>query len=176
MDVQRQLERERAQIGVTRGPTRWREVTQESVSTFGACTDDPDPMHIDPEWAARLSPFGQTIAFGFWTLSMTTSMLHEIASASAETDEPPTPHHERIGVNYGCDYLRFIEPVPVGGRIRLWSKTLAVETPAPDRISRQTEIKVEIEHNERPALVAIWRSITLFRNTGLVGFRPAAEA
>jgi len=153
-------EREQARVGIEMGPTRWRDVTQDDMNGFGRSTHDPDPMHVDPEWAARHSPFGGTIAFGFWTLSMITAFQHEMAGGADGGDYEGVDHVSMIGINYGCDRLRFIEPVQIGSRIRT------------------TDIVVEIEGRDRPALSTRWLSMILVpeADVKLRGFRREGAA
>jgi acyl dehydratase len=170
MTLQDLLNREQARLGVEMGPTRWREVLQADIDSFGRCTYDPDPMHIDPAWAKAHSPFKGTIAFGFWTLSMLSNLLYELARTGPE----PMPAPEgMIGINYGCDRLRFIEPVPVGSRIRARGTLVSIEQPEPDRLRRVTDVTVEIEGKQKPALTARWLSISLLPQSAssLTGFR-----
>ncbi|TAJ68863.1 MAG: hypothetical protein EPO51_25365 [Phenylobacterium sp.] len=119
MRIDELLAQTQQRLGQEVGPTAWRDVLQSDISAFGACTYDPDPMHVDPAWAVTHSPFGTPIAFGYWTLSMLTSFFHELAGAKPGGDYG-VPHEQRIGINYGCERLRFIEPVRVGARIRPW--------------------------------------------------------
>ncbi|MEI9995177.1 MAG: MaoC/PaaZ C-terminal domain-containing protein [Rhizomicrobium sp.] len=172
MTIEELLRLEQARLGVEVGPSRWRDVRQEDINAFAVCTDDPDPMHIDVAWAKRYSPFGGTIAFGFWTIAMLTTLLGELSRMS---HRPSLPHEELIGINYGCDRLRLIEPVRVGARIRARATLVSVEQPAPDRILRRTDVTVDVENASRPALVARWLSVSLMPEKGvrLDGFRRA---
>ncbi|HEX8774067.1 MAG TPA: MaoC family dehydratase [Pyrinomonadaceae bacterium] len=86
----------------------WLEVTQERINQFAEATEDRQWIHIDPERAARESPFKQTIAHGFLTLSL----LSELARLAM------TVGGLRMGINYGLNRVRFISPVPAGSRIR----------------------------------------------------------
>ncbi|WP_129775654.1 MaoC family dehydratase [Peristeroidobacter soli] len=174
MKIEDLLERERLALGKELGPSRWRDVRQSDIGDFGRCTYDPDPMHVDPEWARTHSPLGGTIAFGFWTLSMTTAMLHELHGGQDGGQYENIDHADLIGINYGCDRLRFIEPVPVGGRIRARATLVSVEAVAVDRLLRSIDVTVEIEHKQRPALVARWLSMTLLprHSMSLAGLRP----
>jgi acyl dehydratase len=167
------FQREQALVGREMGPTRWRDVTQTSITEFGHCTEDPDPMHIDPEWAAVHSPFGQTIAFGFWTLSMMSNMLQEAYASVSDAALPDA----LMAVNYGCERLRFIQPVPVGARIRLRATPFSVESPQPDRLLRRVDVTIEIENVDRPALVARWMSLSILpgEEAVLEGFRRRGE-
>ncbi|MFO0511638.1 MAG: MaoC/PaaZ C-terminal domain-containing protein, partial [Gammaproteobacteria bacterium] len=66
---------QRFQPGVDLGTSDWIQITQEMVDKFGEATLDDDPMHVDPDWARRHSPFGKTVAFGFLTISLLTHVL-----------------------------------------------------------------------------------------------------
>lgn len=169
---------EHARIGLEVGPTRWRTVTQEDMDAFGQSTHDPDPMHVDPVWAGKHSPFGKTIAFGFWTLSMITAFQHELAGGGDGGTYEGVDHADLIGVNYGCDRLRFIEPVPVGSRIRARGTVVDVTIAGPDRLLRTMDLTVEIEGASRPALSTRWLSMLLApaADSPLNGFRQEARS
>lgn len=171
-------EREQARVGIEMGPTRWRDVTQDDMNGFGRSTHDPDPMHVDPEWAARHSPFGGTIAFGFWTLSMITAFQHEMAGGADGGDYEGVDHVSMIGINYGCDRLRFIEPVQIGSRIRARGWVVEIDKISSDRLRRTTDIVVEIEGRDRPALSTRWLSMILVpeADVKLRGFRREGAA
>ncbi len=166
-------ELESSRVGKEMGPTRWRDVRQEDIDAFGGSTHDPDPMHVDPAWARKHSPFGQTIAFGFWTLSMITAFQHEMAGGEDGGIYAEIDHADIFGVNYGCDRLRFIEPVLVGSRIRARATIVEVVKAAPDRLRRTTDLIVEIEGAVRPALSTRWLSMLLVANPAVMldGFR-----
>ena len=136
-----------AAIGQEIGVSEWYEVTQENVNLFADVTEDHQFIHIDPEKAAQ-TPFGGTIAHGFYTLSM--------LSHFAETGCGVVLENTKMGVNYGCDKLRFIQPVRVGSRIR----GRAVLSSAVEKNSGQylftSKMTVEIEGSEKPALIADW--------------------
>ena len=97
----------------------WYTVTQEMVDQFGAATGDSEWIHCDPERARRESPYGGTIAHGFWTLSI----LVHLSRLNTPTDYPPGA---LFGINYGFNRVRFPGAVPVGSRVRLHSKLLDV--------------------------------------------------
>ncbi len=143
------------------GKSSWITIDQSMISRFGETTLDPDPMHIDPEWAKENSPYSGTIAFGFLTSSLLTHMLHGAMGTSTSWD---TSSHGYF-MNYGMDYLRFISPVTVNSRIRGQFKTLDYRL---DKKGRHVVIfacEVEIEGEERPALVAEWLTIFMPHNT-----------
>lgn len=146
------------------------------MDDFGRSTHDPDPMHIDPDWAAMHSPFGGTIAFGFWTLAMLTAFQHELSGGTDGGFYPDIGHDRLLGVNYGCDRLRFLEPVLIGARIRCHGLLNEVKKIRPDRLRRTTDLTVEIEGRDRPALTTRWIGVVILRDaeTVLSGFRNAA--
>jgi acyl dehydratase len=133
----------------------WVEVTQELVDKFSEATLDPDWMHIDPERARRDGPFDGTIAFGFWTLSMLTSFLRETTGG----DYPPGVAY---GFNYGLDRCRLMAPVPIGSRVRNHFKVVGLEDKGQGRFVLKSENRVEIEGQDKPAMVAGWLGMLVF--------------
>lgn len=140
-----------ALLGQHIGTSRWIDVTQQRITEFGHITEDPDRMHIDPEWAAVHSPFGKTFAFGFLTVSLLTRMINDVVARPAD---------ELSTLNYGFDRLRMISPVLVDSRIRghLMLKNLSLRSPTQFRAVYA--VTVEIEGESKPALVADWLSVT----------------
>jgi acyl dehydratase len=134
-------------VGDEIGVSDWFEVTQENVNTFADVTKDHQFIHIDPVEAAK-TPFGGTIAHGFYTMSM--------LSHFAENGCGITIEDAKMGVNYGCDKLRFIQPVRVGSRIRGRSILTSVVEKNPGQFLFTQTITVEIENSEKPALIAEW--------------------
>lgn len=125
----------------------WYTVTQADIDQFADVTRDPDWMHIDPERARTDSPFGTTIAFGFQTMSMLTWMSHNAGLW------PENIHH---GINYGFERMRLMSPVTEGSRIR-GHFVLNGHEVRPDGGVRSTlGVTVEIEGQEKPALVGEW--------------------
>lgn len=107
-------------------------------------------MHVDPEWAARHSPFGCTICFGFLTLSLLTRFSHEILGW------PTGRHADFYALNYGFDRVRFVAPVPVDSRIRCHMTLLEAQERTVGQILLKYGIEIEIENESRPALTAEW--------------------
>lgn len=141
------LESLQSNVGSEIGVSDWFEVTQENVNTFADVTKDHQFIHIDPVEAAK-TPFGGTIAHGFYTMSMLSHFAENGCGVSIKD--------AKMGVNYGCDKLRFIQPVRVGSRIRGRSVlTSAVEKKPGQYLFTQT-ITVEIEGVDKPALIAEW--------------------
>ena len=123
----------------------WVEVTQPMIDAFGDVTLDPQWIHVDPARAATESPFGTTIAHGFLTLSLL-SHLHQSC-----IDVSP----RRLGINVGLNRVRFTAPVKVRSRIR-GRFVLARLEPIEGGVQFVWNASVEIEGQEKPALVAEW--------------------
>lgn len=137
------------------GASEWILVDQDMISTFGAVTLDPDPMHVDPDWAKANGPYGGTIAFGFLTVSLLTKLLHGVMGTQSDRDHGVGGHF----LNYGMDYMRLISPVKVGARVRGAFKVKEVRTDEKNRTIVKFGCEIQIEGQERPALVADWLSI-----------------
>ncbi len=129
----------------------WMEIDQEIVNQFADVTHDHQFIHVDPE-RAKATPFGGPIAHGFLTLSLLT---HLGASAKPENTNPARFAGMVMGVNYGFDKVRFINPVPVGSKIRVHTLLSKVELKG-SAIQQTRTMTVEIEGQEKPALVADW--------------------
>jgi acyl dehydratase len=129
--------------------SEWLTVDQERIDQFGQATLDSDWMHIDPERAKRDGPYGGTVAFGFWTLSMLTYFVRHAGGRDY-------PEGALYGLNYGFDRVRLIAPVRVGERIRNRATVMEIADRGEGRFLVKTENTVEIEGNEKPAMVAEW--------------------
>jgi acyl dehydratase len=139
-------------IGADEGTGEWLQVDQDRINQFADVTEDHQFIHVDPEACKELSPWGVPIAHGFLTLSL-------LVKLSTTIPMPP----ERLdgivlGVNYGFDKVRFISPVKVGSRIRAKSVLSSVDLKDPNTIQYTRTMTVEIEGEEKPALVAEWIS------------------
>ncbi len=143
------LDELKAMVGTTIGTSDWVLVDQDMINKFADATGDHQFIHIDPE-RAKMTPFGQTIAHGFLTLS-----LMPMLSAMANL---PRPDNVKMGVNYGSDKLRFLSPVKSGKRVRAHFKLSAFEEKRPGQIQQTQEVTVEIEGEEKPALICEWIS------------------
>lgn len=140
-------------IGYQSSPTDWHQVTQDQINQFADCTLDHQFIHIDPD-KAKQTPFGTTIAHGFLTLSM---LSHFAESYSVIIDG------FFMGINAGFDKIRFLQPVKVGSNIRAHAKTLTIEETKPGQFRLSTEVTIEIEGEETPALVAEWISVQMVK-------------
>lgn len=134
-----------AMVGQEIGVSDWFEMTQERINQFADCTEDWQYIHVDPEKAAK-TPFGTTIAHGFLTMSMLSAMVYQMPSMEGVT----------MGVNYGMNKMRFVSPVPVGSKIRGRFVLSKFEEIRPGEVQTTTTVTVEIEGQEKPALVAEW--------------------
>jgi acyl dehydratase len=136
----------KALIGVDLGASEWFLIDQDRVNAFADVTNDHQFIHIDPV-AAAMTPFGGTIAHGFLTLSLLAGLRPEGAIALEGV---------KMGVNYGCEKLRFLTPVRVGKRVRVRHKLQAIDDKGGGRFLLRTEMTVEIEGEDKPALIAEW--------------------
>lgn len=129
------------QVGMKLGPTDWIEMTQQQVNTFADLTGDHNYIHVDPE-AAKDSPFGGTVAHGFFNLALVacTGQLLHISDS-------------RTAVNYGLDKVRFPAPLPVGRRWRGVAEIAAVEE-IKGGLQVRLQSSIEVEDSERPAVAA----------------------
>ena len=127
----------------------WHLVTQEEINAFADATGDHQWIHVDPE-RAKNGPFGGTIAHGFWTLASAPFIMR--GGDGGEGIQVRLP--SRMGINYGLNRVRFINPVRIGKRIRARAKLVSVEEVRPNVIQQISEITVEIEGEPKPAMVA----------------------
>ena len=138
------------------GASRWRTVDQEMITGFGVSTRDPDPMHMDPDWAATESPYGRTIAFGFLTMSLLSRFLYDALGQEPDRENSAMAALAGHVMNYGFDRLRLVSPVPVDARLRGVFGIKSCETDEKGNQRVVIDVVVEIEGEERPALVADW--------------------
>ena len=142
----------RATLGAAYGPSNWTTVDQTMIDQFGAVTHDDQFIHVDPERAAG-TELGGPIAHGFLTLSLCSRFTYDCFE-----DLPG----QRMGINYGFDKLRFLAPVRPGHRVRGLFTLTAVEARGEDALLRTVALHVEIEGQDKPALVADWLALLLF--------------
>lgn len=134
-------------------PTPWHQINQQQINQFADCTLDHQFIHVDEE-KAKATPFGSTIAHGFLSLSM---LSHFAEDFSVMIDG------FYMGLNAGFDKVRFLQPVRVNSRIRAHAKTLSIEEKKPGQFRLCTEITIEIENCDTPALVAQWISVQMVK-------------
>jgi len=147
MSQQQVLERLQAQIGQEVHVSDWYEVTQARINAFADATGDHQWIHVDPDRAARESPWKATIAHGYLTLSLY-PMLRGLVAA-----DRPLFKGVRQVINYGLDKLRFPSAVVAGSRIRAHCVLQKVE-PVSGGLQLTEQYTVEIEGQPKPACVA----------------------
>ena len=139
------LEELAAKVGQEVVVSDWLEVTQERIDQFADATGDHQWIHVDVERARRESPFGTTVAHGFLTLSLLSHFLNNSLEFG----------NSKMGVNYGCNRLRFTAPVKAGSRLRARFKLKEFQ-----HIDRGVQmiwvVAMECEGQEKPVLVAEW--------------------
>lgn len=128
----------------------WVEVTQAMIDSFAEATGDHQFIHVAPE-RAKLTPFGGTIAHGFLTLSLMPMLASKVPDA-------PQIEGATMGVNYGGNRVRFLQPVRSGKRVRGRFTLLAFEEKRPGQWQQTVEFTVEIEGEDKPAMIAEWIS------------------
>ncbi len=135
-------------VGTELGAGEWLEVDQGRINDFADCTLDHQFIHVDED-KARLTPFGGTIAHGFLTLSLLPKLQESIPDSFV-------PEGLKMGMNYGFDKLRFLAPVKSGKKIRARGKLVDVTDRGGGRYLLKTEVTVDIEGEDKPALIAEW--------------------
>jgi acyl dehydratase len=132
-------------VGKELGVSEWVTVDQTMIDKFADCTGDHQWIHIDAERARRESPFRTTIAHGYLTLSLVAALAQDLGVA---------PENTQAAFNYGLDKVRFITAVKSGARIRLRVTMMSIEIKGPGQYLMRASNTVEIEGEERPALIA----------------------
>ncbi len=139
------LEELAAKVGQEVVVSDWFEVTQERIDQFADATGDHQWIHVDAERARRESPFGTTIAHGFLTLSLLSHFLNNSLEFG----------NSKMGVNYGCNRLRFTAPVKAGSRLRARFKLKEFQR-IEGGVQMIWDVAMECEDQEKPVLVAEW--------------------
>src|SRR3954464_8153351 len=152
-------------VGKEIGVSSWHLVDQPRIDTYADVIEDHQFIHVDPERAKKETTFGTTIAHGFLTMSLLSIMSYEVMPVIAGTT---------MGVNYGFDKLRFISPVRSGKRVRGRFVRAEAKLRKPNELQSRTNVTVEIEGEDKPALVADWLGLIYFAG-GLAGLDPATQ-
>ena len=132
-------------IGKEVGLSEWVEITQDRIDTFADVTEDHQWIHINPEMAAKYSPYKTTIAHGFLVLSLGPKFSYEILKLK----------NVAMGVNYGLNKVRFTNAVPSGALVR-GRFTMKEYKEIPGGARYIMEMVVELKGQEKPACVAEW--------------------
>src|SRR4028119_159245 len=135
-----------SKVGTEVGISGWILVDQGRIDAFAEVTEDPQFIHVDPEAAAR-TPFGGTVAHGFLTLSLLSRMA---------ADAMLRPEDAKMGVNYGFERVPLTAPVRSGKRVRGRFTLTRFEEKRPGQWQLVHAVTVEIEGEDKPALVADW--------------------
>jgi acyl dehydratase len=128
-------------IGKPLGPSDWLAIEQDRINLFADATDDHQWIHVDVE-RAKQGPFGAPIAHGYLTLSLVSHFLPQLLVVP----------NAKMGVNYGCNKVRFPAPVPVGSKIRASGEITSVEE-IPGGAQVVVRVTIEIDGGSKPACV-----------------------
>jgi acyl dehydratase len=140
----------KARIGKELGVSDWLKIEQKRINDFADCTGDHQWIHVNEEMAAQ-GPFGKTIAHGYLTVSLLPSFSSDISIV---------PEGTRMAINYGMNKLRFVNPVPVGSKIRDRMSLTNIEEKGGGRFLVTTTHTIEIEGADKPACIA--ETLTMF--------------
>ena len=132
----------KAHVGQELGVSEWKLVTQEDIDAFAEVTGDDQFIHVDPE-RAKQTPFGGTIAHGYYTLSLAPMLMEQIFTLEGFA----------FAVNYGLNKVRFPAPLPVGSRVRMHAKLAKLED-VPGGAQMTVEATFEREGGDKPVCVA----------------------
>jgi acyl dehydratase len=132
----------KARAGEDLGVSEWHEVTQAEIDTFAEATGDHQWIHVDPE-RARDTPFGGTIAHGYYTLALASRFMEDLMRVDGMA----------MMINYGLNKVRFPAPLPVGDRVRMHMRLTAVDD-VPGGAQLTTVLTFEREGGEKPVCVA----------------------
>src|ERR1700753_1340748 len=140
-------------VGQEVGVSSWHLVDQKRIDAYADVIEDHQFIHVDPARAKAETSFGTTIAHGFLTMSLLSIMSYEVMPVISGTT---------MGVNYGFDKLRFISPVRSGSRVRGRFTLAVAKLRKPREPQSSTNVTVEIEAEEKPALAADWIGLIYF--------------
>ena len=142
-----------AMVGEQIGISSWHLIDQKRINLYADVIEDHQFIHVNPERAKKETPFGTTVAHGFLTMSLLSIMSYEVM---------PVIEGTTMGVNYGFDKLRFISPVKSGRRVRGRFTLAEARLRKPTELQSRTNVTVEIEGEDRPALIADWIGLIYF--------------
>lgn len=130
--------------GMELGPSDWLLIDQQRIDRFAEATNDHQFIHVDADKAAT-TPFGSTIAHGFLSLSLVSHLVGQIMLK---------PEGTVMGINYGSDKVRFLQPVKVNSRLRARARVEKVSARPGGQFLIKSLVTIEIENEQRPALIA----------------------
>lgn len=132
-------------IGKEIGVSDWVTIDQSMINAFADATGDHQWIHVDIERCKNESPLGTTIGHGYLTLSLLPMLSAQIGTI---------PSGVKHVLNYGSDKIRFLNPVPAGSKVRMRNKLLEVTEKGGGRYLFKSEVTVEIDGTDRPAMIA----------------------
>src|SRR5499433_1009289 len=132
-------------VGRPLGVTDWMVIDQKRIDQFAECTDDHQWIHVDVERAAQKGGFGSTVAHGYLTLALLARFSYEVGLVPVDAAQ---------AFNYGLDRVRFMAPVRAGARVRDRVTLLTADEKGPGRVLVKAQHTIEIEGEDRPAMVA----------------------
>lgn len=147
-------------IGSDIGVSPWRIVTQDMIDRFADVTDDFNFIHLDAERARAETPFGGTIAHGFLSLSLLSTLAYETI---------PALEGRAMGINYGFDSVRFAAPVKSGARVRARFVLANVKIRPSGYVQIAYDVTMEIEGSAKPAFTARWLTIAIMEGAAVAG-------
>jgi acyl dehydratase len=133
----------RAAVGEHLGYSDWHVVDQARIDGFADATGDHQWIHVDPE-KAKAGPFGRTIAHGYLTLSLIPWLMGEVVAYQGV----------KMGINYGCNKVRFPAPVPVDSRVRAGAEVAECEDVGGGALQVVMRVSIAVEGQEKPSCVA----------------------
>ena len=143
----------RIKIGTIVGQSDWVNINQKLIDDFANLTMDNQFIHIDPERALKETPFGSTIAHGFLILSLSTKLFVDVIGEI---------EGEKMGINYGFNKLRFVNPVKSNDKIRGVFKLKEVSRRNSNEILFTHDLTIEIKNVKKPAIVCEWLNLSIF--------------
>jgi acyl dehydratase len=146
-----------AAVGTEVAVSPWRTVTQEMIDRFADATDDHQFIHVDPARAAAETAFGGTIAHGFLTLSLLSTMAYESIHPLENVE---------LNVNQGFENMRFMAPVKTGSRVRARFFLVKVKPRPSGWIEFAYDVTMDIENTIKPALKLHWLTLSKIDRSG----------
>jgi acyl dehydratase len=132
----------KTKVGDELGVSEWHEVTQDKIDAFAEVTGDDQWIHIDPD-RAKETPFGGTIAHGYYTLSLAPRFSYDLFKLEGVA----------FGLNYGLNKVRFPAPMPVGDKVRMRMELQSVDD-IPGGAQITMKLTFERENGDKPVCVA----------------------
>lgn len=141
--VLKNLDELKSYLGKELETSDWISVTQEKINMFADATGDHQWIHVDVERAKKESPYGRTIAHGYYTISLAPVLMAQILDIKGI----------KMAINYGTEKVRFPAPVPVGKNVRMKAE-LSTLKEVKNGIQAHFQLTFEVENQEKPACVA----------------------